>query len=155
MATDHEYRTFLAFLRESGGSSTPVIFDYTATEDTEKVWNIHVYIEDSGTLDAGTYGAISPTAALTNGMSLQVVWADGTVEDLFAGDPVKTNANWAQHAEEVTLVNWGAGNNAYSALLRFPGPGLTLLAGDKVRMIVNDDLTPLIIHTAQVQGTRY
>lgn len=158
------YQWISEFLKNGGssnqavnGSVTPVNFDYVvAAGDDVYVNRIIVHLEDNTGIDSGSYGGISPVAALTNGITLNIVRADAAMADidLLDGEPVQTNADWAKFCYDVSVSNFGSGNEALTIRWTFAGAGkpIHLFPGDTFRMTIRDDLTSLVAHSANIQG---
>lgn len=159
MADQH----ILKWLREEGGSrnaavngsSTPVLFEYTSTEDTVEVARLIISIVDSGTFDAEKYGN---GLVLTNGIKLEVINSEGgVVLDLLDGEEIKTNADWQAMCFDFHYNDIGTGDNV--AVMRWTferaGEPLLLPEGSKLRITVQDNLTGLTAHYFQLQGIQY
>jgi hypothetical protein len=126
------------------------VIEVPAGETKLNLSRVIVYIEDSGTFKAETYGAL---AALTNGVSL-VIEKNGVETDLTDSTPIKTNAQWGRLCYDVDVKTWGNGNSATVVRWTFSKSGvdLSLQMGDRVIVRLNDNLTGLIDHTFLFQG---
>ena len=128
-------------------------FYYEATNYAE-IERMIIYVEDTVGFAAADYGSI--TGNLTNGISLKVFDTNGTTEllDLTAGLPVKSNAGWARTCYDAQLLEWGAGNEMLLARWTFSkaGDSINLLPGQRLAVVMNDDLTGLVDHNFMIQG---
>jgi hypothetical protein len=152
-------RHVFKWLRESGGSrdanvngsSTPVLFEYTSTEDHVNVTRMLVTITDAGTFDALLYGN---RVVLVNGIKVEII-RDGAVHlDLLDGEEITSNTDWAAICHDFTYHDIGSGDNRATVRWTFKHSGhpLTLLTGDILRVTIQDDLTGLTGHYFQIQG---
>lgn len=150
-----------AYLRESGGSGdmtvdgseTPVTFFY---ENADRVLSVHRMlglIQDVGAFAAAGYGALS---ALSNGIGFDYVKETGERIDLLAGRPIVTNAGWGAMCYDVQYLEFGNGSSDNYILVRWTftnsGTEIVLDDGDRLEMIINDDLSGLVHHRWQIQG---
>jgi len=112
-----------------------------------------VHIEDVGNFDSGRYGN---NIILTNGIHIVAYDADGTtvLKDLDGNEGVLTNSGWGALCHDVTLHDYGLGNNSVTARWTFARTGkpLTLSSGQMLSVDLNDDFTGLEAHTFMVQG---
>jgi hypothetical protein len=113
-----------------------------------------VQIRDAGPISADNYGGL---AALTNGVSVDVKDASGSLLDLVDGLPVKTNAEWGAHCYDSEPDTYGSGNDYVSVRWTFEkGKHVIILRGDfaeRFAVTLNDNLTGLVAHTFKVHGT--
>lgn len=121
-------------------------------DTTYKLHRLIAYIEDFGTFDSGGYGNGS---ALTNGITLKVLDSDDSVLlDLTDGIAVKQNGHWAKLCYDADHKSYGTGNEYLAVRWTFDkaGEAIILLAGQRLVLTVNDDLSGLVEHTFLVQG---
>ena len=147
------------WLRESGGSrdanvnglGTPVLFEYTATEDHVDVARMIVAITDTGTFDATLYGN---RVVLVNGILVEVIRDGAVILDLLDGHPIHSNTDWAAMCHDFTYHDIGTGDNRATVRWTFAHSGypLSLMEGDILRVTIQDDLTTLTGHYFQIQG---
>lgn len=109
-----------------------------------------VYIRDTGTFTAGSYGAAS---ALSNGILVKVEYRDVT-QDLTDNIPILTNADWARVCYDADVKSWGAGDAMLGVRWTFEKSGAPVLIGQGEKLIVrvNDNMTDLAEHRFMVQG---
>jgi len=115
-----------------------------------------ITIKDSGSLDADLYGN---GVALTNGIDFHLEENGVNILDLFAGQTVKTNANWASHTFEYSVITHGSGDNFIIAkwkVCEALGEALSLDGDDNEELILtlNDNFTGLTGHTFLAHGRR-
>ena len=150
---------FYAYLRNSSesedltenGSSTPVPYDYTATQKV-KIYRMIGLIQDGGApFQASGYGASS---ALSNGLTFDLKRTDSTAEDLLGGRNIFTNAGWGAVCYDIQYFSPGTGDNYQLIRWTFTNAGtpITLDIGDALIMTINDNLTFLTHHRYQLQG---
>ena len=115
-----------------------------------------VSIEDNAAFDSGGYGGITPTAALTNGISVLKKDDDETMVDLTDGIPVKTNAGWATLCHDFIEHGFGSGNVIGTARWTFAQSGEPVTLDGRLHeylcVVLNDDLSDLVAHRFLVQG---
>jgi len=76
--------------------------------------------------------------------------------NLSDNDPVKSNAHWGRHCYDIDVKSWG--NTPTNELLvgRWTfekcGQPVVLQPDEKIKIVLNDDLTGLIAHHFQIQG---
>lgn len=147
-----------------GSGTTNAVGDYSSVLDEFKfepgvgtfarIFGVSVFIEDAGTVDVDTYGAL---AALTNGIELQVRDGGGlkTGFDFTNGSPIKKNGHWGRNLS-VEVLNWGSGNKIVNAWWSFSLAGIPLRldqsAGEYLAVRLNDDFTGLVSHYFTVHG---
>ncbi len=147
------------WLREEGGSrdanvngsSTPVLFEYTATEDHVDVARMIVTITDTGTFDATLYGN---RVVLVNGIKVEVIRDGAVLLDLLDGHPIHNNTDWAAMCHDFVYYDIGTGDNRATVRWTFAHSGypLSLREGDTLRVTIQDDLLTLSGHYFQIQG---
>ena len=154
----HHAFPLVEWLKTSGGSRdaningsvTAVEFEYVSPEDTTVVTHMHVYLEDLGSIDATKYGNMA--AALTNGILVQVIYADGSPTlDLTGGFPVKTTGEWLALGEQSEHHIHGQGPEAVLSRQKY-NSGIELKTGDIFRVTVRDNLTDLTAHYFRIDG---
>jgi hypothetical protein len=139
---------------DGSASATPFYISCPANTEIE-LHRCLLGILDTKGMQAEEYGDIG--SSLSAGLSLKVMSSDGStvLADLTGGVPIKTNAGWAQVCYDVTL---GAFTNTTNAILQARwtfskgGQPVLLKAGQRLEMIVDDDLTGLLRQTIMVQG---
>ena len=155
----HHAFPLVEWLKTSGGSRdaningsvTAVEFEYVSPEDTTVVTHMHVYLEDLGSIDATKYGNMA--AALTNGVLVQVIHADGSpTSDLTGGFPVKETGGWMALGEIAEHHIHGQGPEVVHVQQGFNG-GIELGEGDIFRVTIRDDLRDLTAHYFRIDGT--
>ena len=117
-----------------------------------------VSIEDGSAFAVSEYGNMG--AALTNGVKVEVRSgshaAPTTVLDLMDGLAVTTNGEWGCHNFDVANLDWGAGNQMLLARWTFSATDGELRidgdAGERLSVILEDDLSALVHHRFLVQG---
>jgi hypothetical protein len=124
------------------GSVTPQVFESVMSKDSviTKLW---LYIEDNAAFTNSTFGAL-PT--LTNGCILVV-----------SDEPVglfKTNQDIAMSAQNIfNYTVFEALNRHFMAYREFR-PNLFVRQGQKIQMIIRDNLTGLVDLNVKIQGYR-
>lgn len=111
-----------------------------------------VHVVDSGSFDSGSYGN---NISMTNGM--QVFYRRSGVDlDVSNGLPIKTNVDWGRWCYDITISNFGAGNEALNArwtLTKYGHPyGIILEEGDRLGIRVRDNLSGLVEQTIILEG---
>lgn len=107
-----------------------------------------VYLEDTGQVRAGRYGAVD--GGLVNGIDLRLVSASGASEIFRFGSLshlVKHNGDWAKYSDVLTFSDFATGGNWIRGELVWGTP--MALNGDKnegLQFIMNDDFTGLDEH---------
>lgn len=100
------------------------------------------------------YGNLN--APLTNGILVQVRARDGTTvrRDLLDGQTVKENADWARYCYDFQIFKFSGADDIFAARWTFAKSGepLILEPGQRLSMVIQDDLTNLTNHYALVQG---
>lgn len=154
-------RIFSRFLSTDGTTSGTKDMSTTADEyyitDATATLEIHrmiVSYQDEGGGTVQEYGNLN--AALSTGILVQVRGRDGsTVKlDLLDGDTVTQNADWARYCYDAQRLDWGAGLDLFVVRWTFAkaGEALILEPGQRLSMVIQDDLTNLTNHFALVQG---
>jgi hypothetical protein len=154
------------FLSDDGTTSgtKEILGDYSETADeftvappsgqVFEIARIIVFVQDTGAFDAGDYGAIS--SGITNGITVAVRDASGTITDLCDGVPITNNAGWARTCYDAQSLAWGTGDNMLTARWTFAKaravPVLDGSKGEYLSAMVNDDLSDLVSHTIMAQG---
>ncbi len=116
-----------------------------------------VEVEDTNGMTAAEYGNLG--AALTNGITVQIIASDGStvISDLTQGVPIKTNAAWRRYCFDVAVDAWGGAapvNDVLSVRWTFAKSGVPLIlkAGQRLQVNLHDTLTGLIAHYFGIQG---
>jgi len=121
---------------------------------TVTITNLIIYIEDNGTIDVERYGALS--AALTNGISVNLSNWDGQIINLTADENIKTNGDWTKYAFDVERKAWGVGNEYIRAVWNFEAFNKKLRLegreGEALNIVLNDDFSGLVKHNFLIQG---
>lgn len=114
-----------------------------------------VSVKDSGSIDADKYGN---GVTLTNGIIVAVKRGAAVIVSLTNGDPVHTNAEWAEKCYDADISDYGAGDNFLHARWTFAKTGRPVVLdgelGDRLVVILNDDFTGLTGHRFTVNGYR-
>jgi len=112
-----------------------------------------VYVEDTGAFDAASYGN---GITLTNGIVVRKQNDSGTILDLTAGKPVKSNAHWKRLCYDASVSSYGTGNESLGVRWTFSKAGYPIkLDGGKnerLEVVLNDSFVDLVDHTFLVQG---
>lgn len=154
-------RIISRFLSTDGTATGTKDMSTTADEyyiiDANSTLEIHRMIVSyqDGTGGLGNeYGNLN--AALSSGILVQVRGRDGsTVKlDLLDGTPVKENADWARYCYDFNIFAFSGADDIFVARWTFAKSGepLILEPGQRLSMIIQDDLTNLTNHYALVQG---
>lgn len=123
--------------------TTPVIFD---------IVRIMFFIAASGAMDDGKFGDL---ATLANGVVFRQVTASGNITSYFN---FKDNGAFYQIAYDAIYTDKGpAGDNGFRSRLTYAGPHkhgvvLRINPGDRLELVIQDDLTGLSIFHATVGG---
>jgi hypothetical protein len=121
-----------------------------------EIWYVSrllVYIQDTGSFDSGGYGN---GVALTNGIQIKVY--EGAIEKsvLTNSQPIKQNTHWAKFCYDISISNFGSGDEALGARWTFVNGGTYIrLDGDlsqKIQIELNDDMSILTSQTFLFQG---
>lgn len=132
---------------------------YIAPESTQvfEVARLIVSVYDTATMQAQEYGNLG--GALGNGITVRVSDSSGVVNDLTDGVPITINAEWAALCYDADLKSWGSGNELLGVRWTFAKSGepvrLAGKLGEKLEVVLNDDLTGLISHRFMAQGLKY
>ncbi len=154
------------FLRESGssnqlivdGSSTPVDFEIEASADeTLCVYRIMLIIDDGSRINPQGFAGGS---ALTNGLLVKLIDTDGTTVllDYIDGGTIQTNSDFGCLTGPTFLREEGVGFNDSLIIdwkLSDSGAGTRLDPGQRLRIVVQDDLTGIDSFVAISQGTKF
>lgn len=115
---------------------------------------ILIFIGDTGNFSASGYGN---GGGLTNGIELKVVAnSEDVLSDLTAGLSIKSNAEWSRYCYDVSLIDFGSGENFLSIRWTFEKSGIPvrLDADNKLVVTLNDDFSGLNQHHMLCQGYR-
>ncbi len=111
-----------------------------------------VHVEDAGSFDSGFYGN---NITLTNGITM-LVKTNGVTNDILDGDAIMTNGDWSHMCHDVSVHDFGQGNNHLTVRWSFfKGHTLIRLEGDKgeyFKVFFQDDFSGLIDHHMMLQG---
>lgn len=134
------------------GSSTPVIFKIKPIPGgSVNIARIIMYIEDSGSFDSGKWGN---GITITNGIEFKQK-ENGATTDLL-GFPIKTSGDMASLCHDLSHHKFGSGNEfiTYRWTFSKAGGSIELHAGysDELQIIINDDLTDLVLMNVIAQG---
>lgn len=121
--------------------------------ETYEIARLIIYIEDGAGMDIGKYGNIT---ALTNGIEFEANLG-GEALSLDDGIPVKTNGDYKSLCYDQQIDGTGSGNDVCAVRWTFTKKGIpiTLAAGDKLIVKLNDSFIGLVHHTFFTQGVRY
>ena len=121
-----------------------------------RIYRMIIRIEDASGFDAGGYGSITPTAALTNGIIIRLQNDAGTLVDLTNGLPIKTNSQWANLCYDATLLSFGTGNDSLVIRWTFSRSGEPFYLdggkNERLEVVINDDLSTVAAQYFMVQG---
>lgn len=137
---------------DGSASATPFFISCPANTEIE-IHRCLLGILDTKGMQAEEYGDTG--SSLSAGLSLKVMSGSTVLADLTGGIPIKTNAGWSQVCYDVTL---GAFTNTTNAVLQARwtfskgGQPIRLTAGQRLEMVVDDDLSGMLRQTIMVQG---
>ena len=138
------------------GSASATPFYVSCPADTELLLErCLVTIYDTKGMQAEEYGDLG--GSLSAGLSMKVMSSDGVtvLSDLTAGLPIKTNEGWARVCYDCDLTNFTNTTNAV-AKMRWTfskgGNPIFLTPGQRLEMVVDDDLTGLLSQYILIQG---
>lgn len=133
-------------------SSETTLYIAPAADETFIINRMIVEVEDVGSFDSGGYGTGS---ALSNGITLNYRDANGIVATL-TPTPITRNADWAGNCHDLTIHNFGTGNEFMTARWTFEKSGHPLVLwgsnGHSLEIVLNDDFTGLVLQKFTVQG---
>jgi len=125
-------------------------FKFTSTLDNVKITRLLVFIQDSGNFSADAYGN---NLTLTNGIKLYLKPSGGSKSYINGDLPVKTNSNWSALCYDITLNDFGVGDNSMAVRWTFSkATDLILDIGDEFGVDLNDSFTGLVHHYFVIQG---
>lgn len=135
-------------------ADVPSIFEHAAPPNTElRIARLNFAILD-GNPNLQSFGGLG---ALANGCKLEVVNADGLVIlHLDGGRPFQANKDFLYAAGiDMVIVNAAAGQDVVKVrfTLRRAGAAVILMAGDRIRWTIQDDLNGITEFRCQAQGT--
>jgi len=113
-----------------------------------------IQIEDSGSLDAGSYGN---GISLSNGITVTKQDSAGNVLiDLLDGVNVFTNGDWARYNYDLASTDFGSGANYLHIRWSFnkTGSGIILQNQEKFVITLNDNFSGLNGHYFMMQGNK-
>ena len=136
------------------GSVVPVNYEYEVPNNQDVIINrINFLIIDAGIVPTD-FGGIN--GGVTNGIIIQAIDADGStiLISFINGMSIKSNAEFHLLAGTDVFRDSGPGEDILdvSWVLSETGRGLFLTAGQRLRIIIQDDLTGLTDFRAMVQG---
>ena len=134
-------------------SSTATNFGYTCPEGHKmKIYKFLIHIEDSGSLDSGSYGN---NLSITTGIHIYVN-KSGTITELTDNGGIKTNAQWSNFTYDSQVFSFGSGDSVFAARLDFNklGKPISLGPGDSFYVTLNDNYTGLEDHGFIIQGIK-
>jgi len=130
----------------------------TAADTHTVIERIMVYIQDTGTFAMESYGAVTPAAALSTGIKLDVTDSSGTSIINLTPEPVTINGEWGAYCYDIRVDDFGVGDQAMQARWTFTkftaDAGLWLNDGQKLVLTANDDLDDLVAQRVTCQGYR-
>jgi hypothetical protein len=135
-------------------SSSGTDYLYTVpAENVAVVERLNIIMSDAE-IDFEKFGGI---VALTNGLKIEVLDAEGTVTlDFTDGQEIKTNADFGYLAGSDVVGAVAAGSLEDFQIIRWTigktGAGLFLEAGEFVRFVVQDPLNEITLFRVMVQG---
>ena len=138
------------------GSASATKFYISCPEDDElELHRAMITIYDTKNMQPEEYGDLG--SSLSAGWEMKVMSSDGTtvLGDLTGGVPIKTNANLAQVCYDVDIMNM---LNTTNALLKARwtftkgGHPVFLKPGQRLEVIIDDDLTGLLSQRIMIQG---
>lgn len=134
------------------GSSTPVEFTHAVLNDYYLLLHrICFVIISSGAVNADKFGDIRD--GLNNGCLLSVERKGKIIKDLFAGQPIKRNGEWASFVGiDVENLAGDEGIGIRWTFTRSAGFPIRLHPNDILRMTIQDDLTSLVIFRTMIHG---
>ncbi len=127
-------------------------------DEVMRIERIIPFLQDTGPLDADFYGH---DITLTEGVNLQICRGPlgagrEVVVDLMDGQAVLTNAGWGKLCYDVDISEFGREDNVLHARWSFFKAGQPLqldgAKGERLSIILNDDLSDLVSHAFMVQG---
>jgi hypothetical protein len=140
----------------TGDFSTPdtAYVEATSTTGVIQIQRMIIQLEDSNnSMTMATFGGIT---ALTNGIAIDVVDADGNSWIDLTPVTWKSNSDIAGSMYDVRIETVGSGNDALHARWTYAnnlGPkGIYLPVGWKLEMTLQDDYTGLVKQKYTVQG---
>lgn len=143
--------------KDATGNYSGAVTEFKITPPSDKVFRISrliVAIRDGNGMSPQEYGNLG--TSLSNGISMQIRDASGTVENITDDLPITTNAEWAQLAFDSEISNYGSGNEYVRVRLTFANAGFPLridgTAGQYFAILLNDNLSGLTQHRFAVEG---
>ena len=114
------------------------------------VERLMIFIEDSGGVDAGSYGN---AITLVNGISIKHEKQTGElIRDVTDQMPIMTNGDYAKFGFQISDISFGQGLNYVHAVLTFSknGTAIQLQPDEQLAVHLNDNFTDLVGHTFKV-----
>lgn len=143
------------------GALTPTIFRVNPPDNHREVLAITrmiMLIEGSGGFRGEGYGTIA--AGLTNGVDVGLfdLETDVQVQSFVNGETPKTNAQWGEFCYDVTLKDWGVGDQFLLMRWTFSRSGVAIHLSQERGLyfgaLIQDDLSSLVAHRMMFQGFR-
>lgn len=136
------------------GSVTPAVFKYNVPAGKSFLLDrMLVYIQDSGTFDVEDYGN---GVVLPSGIEIGVYNKsdDSLALDFLAGEPVKSNGDWAANCFDLNYFTFGTGDESISVRWTFTKTGGYIYVSDDqyFAVTINDNLSGLTKHQFRIQG---
>ena len=136
------------------GSITAVEFDVEPPSgETWLIYRVVITVGDNNNLIAENYGGV---ATLANGVRVIGMQGSDEVLDLLEGFPVQRNVDWDERCYDSNISSYGAGDNYINWRWTFAKAGepleLRSSHNEKIRVIIQDDLTGLTLHRFCFQG---
>lgn len=138
------------------GSASATPFYISCPPDTELLLHRAIIsIYDTKGMEDEEYADLG--ASLSAGLSLKVMSSDGVtvLADLTGGAPIKTNQGWTQMCYDFGITNFTNTTNAAAAgrwTFSKAGNPIYLTPGQRLEMIVDDNLTGLLSQRIMIQG---
>ena len=125
------------------GSVTPQEFKVTAADDELlEIKRLIFFVRDDRGFDAAGFGA---GVALANGIEIYKEFDNGDTINLMTQKSIKTNCDFAAYCYDVTLWEFGLGDEFLAARYTFTkdGASIILRPGDSVVCQINDNCSAI------------
>ena len=122
-----------------------------------EITRVIINIADNGSMDAGSYGNNIDLNG-SEGLKVQVLDEnDAVLKDLTDNILVQTNGHWARYSYDVSITDFGSGENYVNVRWSFDrsGKSIRLSYGEKFAIKLNGDFENLNKHYFMVQGEKY
>lgn len=146
----------------TSSSSKDATGDYSSAAEefyiqprTDRIFYIErmvVLVQDNANFTAAGYGGL---AALTNGIQVKVLEGATELADLTDGLPIKSLVHWARCCYDLNEFSFGSGDNFVAVRWTFSKDSarpIKLVEGQRLAVILNDDMSGLTGHTFMVKG---